>query len=286
MGQYQPEYVQYAPQDTPPQPKRWPLAGVMAIDFVVIIIGWLLTNVVILVGFIGFRLVQQGSGLGALQGLEQQQIMELLGSEGIFATLLAQNLVFVLVPVLRMSLLRREPLSLLGFTARPLFKLVALGIGMGVVVLIGNALIGALFQSFGVRQNQSEQYLLRPNDTIGQALFFLGAAVLAPIGEEVLFRGYVFNAIRLTFQRRPWGVALAYAASALLFSLAHSLAATEGIIALLVPTFLMGLILAWGMHRTGSLIPGIIAHGMNNSVALLVLLYCVNNPDAAACSAL
>jgi hypothetical protein len=32
------------------------------------------------------------------------------------------------------------------------------------------------------------------------------------------------------------------------------------------------------MHRTGSLIPCIIAHAMNNSVGLLALVVCVNSP--------
>jgi membrane protease YdiL (CAAX protease family) len=75
-----------------------------------------------------------------------------------------------------------------------------------------------------------------------------------------------------------WGNLPAFAVSALLFSLAHSLAATQGLIGLLVPAFVMGLILAWGMQRTGSLVPCVIAHAMNNGLALSALLVCVNSP--------
>jgi hypothetical protein len=163
---------------------------------------------------------------------------------------------------------------------------VLFGVGLGVLVLIGNAAIGYFFNQLDIRQNQAAQYPLNPGDYAGQALFMVGAALLAPIGEEILFRGYVFNAIRQTFGARGWGLPLAYVASALLFSISHSLAATEGLIALLVPTFVMGLVLVWGMQRTGSLVPCIIAHAINNAVALLVLLTCVNNPGMTGCPTL
>ena len=77
-------------------------------------------------------------------------------------------------------------------------------------------------------------------------------------------------------QPRSWGLALAFIGSAAAFSLAHSLAATRDLIGLLIPTFLMGLALAWGAYRTGSVLPGIIAHAINNGLALMVLIMCVN----------
>ena len=53
---------------------------------------------------------------------------------------------------------------------------------------------------------------------------------------------------------------------------------TQGALALIVPIFFIALVLAWGMHRTGSLLPGIIAHALFNSVQLVALIYCINNP--------
>ena len=283
MAHYDTRYPQY--EIPPSPPKRWPLAGVMAIDTVVAFIAWILITIVIPLVFITVRASQQGLSLpGGLQN--QQQALRLLGPDGVFVTLLVQNIVFVLVPVIRVALIRHEPLAEIGFRVDPLPRLVLTGLGLGVVVLLCNVLISSLFNSIGIRQNQAAQYPLFQGQYAGQALFFLGAAIIAPIGEEVLFRGYMFNAIRQTFQSRPWGLPLAYLLSALFFMAAHSLAATEGVIGLLVPTFLMGLVLAWGMQRTGSLIPGIIAHSLNNSFALAALLYCVNNPHANICPTL
>jgi membrane protease YdiL (CAAX protease family) len=277
MAQYDTPYTSI-PEPAPPRRRRWPLAGVMVLDLLIILVTVLVLSTLVLVVFIGLR-VTGGTTLPAPgSGLDQDQMLRLLGVGGFFVILLIQNVVFVAVPVLRVAVLRREPLAELGFRTPGLGRLTLIGVGLGIVVLISNGALGLLFSSLGIKQNQAAQYPLFQGDYLGQALFFCGAALIVPIGEETLFRGYVFNALRLTFQDRPWGQALAYLVSALLFSAAHSLAATQGLIGLLVPTFCMGLLLAWGMQRTSSLLPCIIAHAMNNGVGLLALVVCVNNP--------
>jgi membrane protease YdiL (CAAX protease family) len=277
MAQYDTQYTSL-PEPVPPRRTLWPLAGVMALDLVIILVLVLVLTTLVVLIFIGMRMAGGGALPSPTVGTDQEQVLRLLGVGGFFAILLVQNVLFIGVPVLRVAVLRREPLAELGFRARPLSRLILIGIGLGVLVLICNGALGALFSSLGIQQNQAEQYPLFQGDYVGQALFFFGAALLVPIGEETLFRGYVFNALRLTFEQRPWGRALAYLVSALLFSAAHSLSATQGLIGLLIPTFCMGLLLAWGMHRTGSLIPCIIAHAMNNGIGLLALVVCVNNP--------
>jgi uncharacterized protein len=275
MAQYDTQYTAN-PEPMPDRPNRWPLAGVMVVDLVLTIVATLVVVLLVSTIIVALRALQQDAPMSAESS--PTQVMQLLGADGVFAILLLQNAVFIAVPVLRVKFLRREPLSEIGFQARRPLLLITAGLGLGMLVLIGNAILGYLFNSAGIRQNQAEQFPLFPGDVTGQALFLISAAVLAPIGEEVLFRGYVFNAIRLSFGTKPWGIALAYVASASLFMVVHSLSATQGLIGLLVPTFVMGLVLAWGMHRTGSLIPCIIAHAFNNGVALLALLVCVNNP--------
>jgi membrane protease YdiL (CAAX protease family) len=85
-------------------------------------------------------------------------------------------------------------------------------------------------------------------------------AIAAPIGEEVCFRGMLFGGLR---ERMP---ALAAAAlSGLIFGLLH---APEGI-TVVPPLAIFGTILALLYEKTGSLIPAIILHMLNNSVALL-----------------
>ncbi|GAB4196891.1 MAG: hypothetical protein OHK0022_14800 [Roseiflexaceae bacterium] len=270
MAQFETEY-------TPAQQerKRWPLATVMWLDLLVIIVAVLVLAGSVQAAFLMIRATQQGMDLAQLTN-NQSELLRLVGADGLLVSTLVQNLICILVPVLRVRLIRREPLAEIGLQANRPMNLVLTGIGLGVLVLIGNVVLGLLLNALGIRQNQSDQYPLFRGDYAGQALFFITAAVLAPVGEEVLFRGYVFNALRQSYATRPWGLALAFGLSALLFSLAHSLAATRDVIGLLIPTFVMGLLLAWGTYRTGSVIPAIIAHAMNNGLAVMGLIACIN----------
>jgi membrane protease YdiL (CAAX protease family) len=269
------------PGETPARSRKWPLAAVMLIDLVMIIVAVLVLSTIVLIAFIAFRALQQGVPLGSLAG-NQDQALKLLGPDGTFISLLIQNGICVLVPVLRVALIRREPLAEIGFQAPAPGRLIMLGVGMAAVMYAGSIALSLAFAQFGIQQNQAEQFKkqfsLMPGDTFGQLLFLIGGGLLAPIGEEALFRGYVFNAIRLTFLSKRWGIPLAYVASALLFASIHIFGVTQGAVALIVPIFFIALVLAWGIHRTGSLLPGIIAHALFNSVQLAALIYYINNP--------
>lgn len=84
-------------------------------------------------------------------------------------------------------------------------------------------------------------------------------AVIAPVAEELLFRGLVFGGLA---QRMP--VAVAATVSALLFALSHGL----GVVA---PIFVLGLGLAWLYRRTGTIWAPIVAHGVVNAISLSLL---------------
>ncbi len=82
----------------------------------------------------------------------------------------------------------------------------------------------------------------------------------APISEEVCFRGMLFGGLRERLPRL--GAALV---SGLIFGGLH---ATTGLSA--VPVLVaFGFILALLYEKTGSIVPGILLHMLNNSVALL-----------------
>ncbi|MFQ3683455.1 lysostaphin resistance A-like protein, partial [Roseiflexus sp.] len=181
------------------------------------------TALALSVVFVGLLLVvrtaQAGIDLSAIGQLNTQKIMQLIGADGMVALLLVQNLVFIGVAVVRVRVLRREPLSVLGFSAPHPLRLTLLGIGLGLLALMLNGIVGALFVSSGIRQNQAALYPLFPGDFAGQALFFIGAAVLAPIGEEVLFRGYLFGSLRRLAGDSRTGIMIAYGVSAMVFAL-------------------------------------------------------------------
>lgn len=271
------EYQLAVEPPAPDAPRRRPQLGRdLVLDLIVLTLAFLLVSLLIPGIFFAVRMMQQGMGIDALGRIDPGAIMGMVGVDGIVTLLVVQNLVFIGLPYLRVVRLRGEPIAELGLQLpRPLRDL-ALGIGLGFVVLLCNGLIGLSFASFGVRQNQSAEYPLFAGDYLGQLAFLIGAAVVVPIGEEILFRGYLFRTLQRIWGERRWGRAAASIVSALIFALAHSAAATEGLIALLTPAFVMGLLLAWGAARTKSVIPSMIAHSMNNGIALLALVACVN----------
>lgn len=275
MTQYDAEILLPSPQESEP-PKH--LGRTLVLDLAIVLLIMFIAVLAAQILIVAIRAPQQGINLSNFRNLDENALLRLIGVDGIVATLVLQNAIFIAIPIIRTKLFQRTSLRQIGFHAEHPLRLLAFGIGLGIITLLGNAMLGILFAQAGIRQNQSAQYPLFQGDYLGQFVFFIGAALLAPLGEEILFRGYVFNTLRRMWNAGPGALIAAYAISALLFALAHSLAATQGLIALLVPAFFMGLVLAWGMHRTGSIIPCFIAHSMNNSLALVALVTCINNP--------
>jgi membrane protease YdiL (CAAX protease family) len=83
--------------------------------------------------------------------------------------------------------------------------------------------------------------------------------VVAPIAEETFFRGFLYGGLRQRFSQIP-----ASTMSGLVFGLVH---APTGITTV-IPLAVFGIGLALLYERTGSIWPGIIAHAINNSIAL------------------
>ncbi|MFI5025986.1 MAG: CPBP family intramembrane glutamic endopeptidase [Solirubrobacterales bacterium] len=84
--------------------------------------------------------------------------------------------------------------------------------------------------------------------------------IAAPISEEACFRGMLFGGLRTRLPRLA-----AALVSGLIFGALH---ATTGISAV-PPLIFFGFVLALLYERTGSIVPGILLHMLNNSVALL-----------------
>jgi membrane protease YdiL (CAAX protease family) len=85
-------------------------------------------------------------------------------------------------------------------------------------------------------------------------------AVAAPISEEVCFRGMLFGGFRRRLPPIP-----AALASALVFGALHAI---TGITAV-PPLIAFGFVLALLYEKTGSIVPGIMLHMLNNAVALI-----------------
>jgi len=72
-------------------------------------------------------------------------------------------------------------------------------------------------------------------DYTGQLFFWLAAALIAPLGEELLFRGYLWGVLQ-----RHYGTWWAVIGTALLFAIGHSTSASQGAVVLVSQTLVMG----------------------------------------------
>lgn len=195
-----------------------------------------------------------------------------------FAAFLLQSLGLVGITLLRVKAIRGLPLRWLGLHLERFGRNVLFGVLLGVLVFAANFVLSWLFEQVGQRSNQSDLFPINQGDVVGQTLVFIAGAILAPIVEEIFFRGYVFNA-----WLRRWGAPVAYVVSGLIFAVPHLAGITQGQLSLVVTIFAIGLLFAWGLHRSRSLVPAIVAHAMNNGVGMAAFIYCTNNPNSGAC---
>ncbi len=84
--------------------------------------------------------------------------------------------------------------------------------------------------------------------------------IAAPISEEICFRGMLFGGLRTRLPRLA-----AALISAIVFGGLHALTGVSAV----PPLIVFGLVLALLYEKTGSIVPGIVLHMLNNSVALI-----------------
>ena len=113
--------------------------------------------------------------------------------------------------------------------------------------------------------------------TLTVVILFVILTVVTPVGEEFLFRGYIFRALRNLAGLWPAAIT-----TGLLFAATH---VGWLPLAFFVPIVLFGIGMCLVYHWTGSLYPGIAAHALNNSVPLgFALDWSWQIPMLVACS--
>ena len=96
-------------------------------------------------------------------------------------------------------------------------------------------------------------------------------AILAPIVEEIVFRGAILRLLLECFSgKKAW---IAIVISAVAFGLFH------GNLAQAVNASFLGLILGWLYYRTKSIVPSMVLHLVNNVSTVVMTLAFSSNPD-------
>ncbi len=139
----------------------------------------------------------------------------------------------------------------------------AVGVGFGLVLSLGNGIAGAAASALGHDPSEDLRTMLAPDSLAGWALL-LGVVLPLIAGfEELLFRGALIGVLHAGFGWSPWLLA---AASSMAFALGHGAQGPIGIIV----TGLLGFVLAAGFILTGSLLAVVVAHYLVNAVEFAV----------------
>ncbi|WP_404351885.1 CPBP family intramembrane metalloprotease [Sutcliffiella horikoshii] len=129
------------------------------------------------------------------------------------------------------------------------------------VLIVSSILLVVIMEMLGVGVDNSKTESLQEQVTwFTFTIAFFSAAVISPIYEEIFYRGFLYKWIR-----GKWGVSAGLIVSSLIFTIVH------------IPTyntlpvnFLSGMIFAWTYERSGSVVPGIIIHGVFNGLAVVL----------------
>ena len=144
-----------------------------------------------------------------------------------------------------------------GIAAYPIYYVCFL-----VIVII----LGIFIKSLNVAQHQNIGFN-NVHDHYDLIITFISLVILAPIGEEILVRGYLYSGLRKAMPK-------IYAAvvTSLIFASAHL---PEGKVGLLwigfIDTFTLSMVLVFLRERTKGLYAGMTLHALKNGVAYYVL---------------
>tara|TARA_A100000164_G_C21811835_1_gene725902 strand:+ start:209 stop:1003 length:795 start_codon:yes stop_codon:yes gene_type:complete len=103
-------------------------------------------------------------------------------------------------------------------------------------------------------------YLLKPDSFLGGILLFIAVVILAPLGEEIIFRGFLQQILEKQWRDTTRAILF----TALLFSIIHMNPYW------FIQIYFLGVILGFLAWKTKSIIAPLILHSLNNSMALFL----------------
>lgn len=169
-----------------------------------------------------------------------------------YALLFLGYFIFALNPVDREGILyeRKSEEKPLSLAVIPFF---IMGLTTIIYVLLLESLFPTLYEAF-VNAPDILEGISFSSDPMGFGLLFLSVVVLAPVVEEIVFRGILFNLLN-----KKRGLLTSMFASSLFFGVLH--------FQTMVPTAVIGFVLCFIYQKTGSLKLSMAGHMFNNLMA-------------------
>lgn len=117
-----------------------------------------------------------------------------------------------------------------------------------------------LYEQLGIEMDENTQQII--TSMMKEPWGYVAVGILAPLAEEVVFRGAILRTLLGIMSKKNHWVAIII--SAAIFGVVHAN------LAQFINALLMGLLLGWMYYRTGSLVPGILLHWVNNTMAYVL----------------
>jgi uncharacterized protein len=131
-------------------------------------------------------------------------------------------------------------------------------VGLGVVLVASDLIM------HGLGQPIVPEFMVGIYRTGWLPLLLLAIVVLAPVGEETLFRGFLYQGIAAS----RWGHIVAILITTVVFALLHSQYDWYGVVAVAV----IGLYLGVVRYLTGSMLLTMVLHGVSNAYATVEVI--------------
>ncbi len=138
-----------------------------------------------------------------------------------------------------------------------------------IIAIMINLINSKIFLLPEITQWQKSLMISATKHNGGFLMFFLSAVVLAPLWEEIVFRGVIFTGLSLLL---PKGVTVLL--SAIFWSLAHSYQYSSII---LTEIIIIGIVLGIARIKTNAIKVPIVLHITNNLIAFISMYYYSNN---------
>ncbi|MBQ5316862.1 MAG: CPBP family intramembrane metalloprotease [Oscillospiraceae bacterium] len=160
----------------------------------------------------------------------------------------------------------KKMLRFSGFDGKDLFEFTSLSYGMATagsfICVIISGIVGIIIGKNGTEGLEESLAGMMPSDDPLwiNILVYLYVCIIGPIMEELIFRGVLLEALR------KYGNGFGIIMSAVMFGLMHQRFVQ------CIPAILLGIIFAGMAVKSGSLIPSIFAHIVNNTMSAVLMV--------------
>lgn len=178
-----------------------------------------------------------------------------------FAGVVVQQFMILIMPLLTVWYLKSDKKNIFALSL-PRKGIVVASVLLYAGVFLLNYVLSDLLSMIFKESTQNVEMTFQKLIEQPVILLLLVIAVMPAIGEELLFRGLLYESLRYKA-----GVLWAVIGSSLIFGIFHAS------LAKMLPTFLLGSVFAYIVSVSGSIYIGTVLHFLNNAISVIIMKY-------------